>query len=360
MAVRIRLTWADNNVAETGHNIYRSDTPMDPEALPTALATLDADVAEYLDETVTEGLTYYYRVGAFNNTEELVSDEVVVEATVSATIWVVLRRITSISAHVHEYAPSAPAGVRGFHVSPDGIKGILCGFTSGSEGRGIASMTMPTPGNLLGMTYDHFWDAGQLVLGAKIYGADRKKAIVTLNNPWKVVRYSLQNEWAFSGTVTPEAEITALNGKSAGTFLIGSSGLWGIHYAFDTSWAALFTFPAPGAIESAQLQYSVDLAGPLNLTTGHRLSGVHMSDDGMRAWLFAGNFSSNSAGRIVQVAMSTPYDLRTLTVVSSISVPSGLFPAAHPVGWYEPARKLLLCHQASQRVREYNPSTVDW
>lgn len=80
MATRIKLTWDDNNVAETGHNIYRSDTPMDPEALPTALATLAADVVEYFDETVTEGQTYYYRVGAFNGAEELVSGEVTVVA----------------------------------------------------------------------------------------------------------------------------------------------------------------------------------------------------------------------------------------------------------------------------------------
>jgi len=80
MAVRIKLTWDDSNVAESGHTIYRSDTPMDPESLPTALATLAADVVEYFDETVTEGSTYYYRVGAFNGAEELVSGEVSVVA----------------------------------------------------------------------------------------------------------------------------------------------------------------------------------------------------------------------------------------------------------------------------------------
>lgn len=364
MAVRIKLMWDDNNVAETGHNIYRSGTPMDPEALPTALATLAANVVEYLDEAVTEGQTYYYRVGAFNDTEELVSEEVSAEASVSAAIWVVLRRITSIPAHVREYSSPNFKNVRGFHISPDGTKAILCGFPVSGDltTPGIESMTMPNPGSLLNMTRDHFWNAGQIVLAARIYGADQRKAVVTLNSPWKVVRYGLQNAWSFAGTVTNEAEITALNGKSAGSLQVGSSGLWGIQYAFDATWAALFTFPTPGAIESAAHQYSVDLATTLSLATGESFVGVYMSDDGTRAWLFAGQFSSNTGGRIIQVTMSTPYDLRTRTVVSTITVPGGVFAAAHPPGWYEPARKLILCHQAAglQRLREYEPSTDDW
>lgn len=34
----VRLTWVDNNADETGHQIYRSTSPMDPAALPPTKA----------------------------------------------------------------------------------------------------------------------------------------------------------------------------------------------------------------------------------------------------------------------------------------------------------------------------------
>jgi len=70
-----RIVWKDNNSTETGHRVYRSLTPMDPENLPPPIATLGPDVTSYDDGDVTEGLTYYYRVGAFNAAREVVSEE---------------------------------------------------------------------------------------------------------------------------------------------------------------------------------------------------------------------------------------------------------------------------------------------
>lgn len=76
MAIRIRLAWTDTNTAESGHHIYRSDTPMDPNDLPAPIADLGPGVTEYLDEDVTENATYYYRVGAYTVFAEEVSAEV--------------------------------------------------------------------------------------------------------------------------------------------------------------------------------------------------------------------------------------------------------------------------------------------
>jgi len=77
-----RIVFTDNNVAEEGHNIYRSDAPMDPQNMPAPIATVGADVTEWEDGTVVQGNTYYYRVGAFtaNATVELISDEWEAEA----------------------------------------------------------------------------------------------------------------------------------------------------------------------------------------------------------------------------------------------------------------------------------------
>lgn len=76
MPKRVRLIWTDNNAIESGHRVYRSDTPMDPNNLPEPLAELGPNVTEYVDEDITEDATYYYRVSAFSPFEEKVSAEV--------------------------------------------------------------------------------------------------------------------------------------------------------------------------------------------------------------------------------------------------------------------------------------------
>lgn len=75
-----RLKWKDHNLAEGGHRIYRDTSPMDPLNLPAPIASVGADVEQWDDPDVTEGATYYYRVGAFVGGVEKVSDELVFEA----------------------------------------------------------------------------------------------------------------------------------------------------------------------------------------------------------------------------------------------------------------------------------------
>lgn len=71
------VTWRDRNVAEEGHNVYRSDAPMDPQNLPAPIASVGPDITEWEDGTVVPGNTYYYRVGALTASGgvEMVSDE---------------------------------------------------------------------------------------------------------------------------------------------------------------------------------------------------------------------------------------------------------------------------------------------
>ena len=47
--------------------VYRSTSPIDITSPPAALAVVDASASSYVDETVVEGNTYYYVVGAENN-----------------------------------------------------------------------------------------------------------------------------------------------------------------------------------------------------------------------------------------------------------------------------------------------------
>lgn len=61
----IRLSWTDLNsgsINETGFNIYRDTSAIDPGNLPAVFATVAADVTTYDDTTATEGAEYYYVV----------------------------------------------------------------------------------------------------------------------------------------------------------------------------------------------------------------------------------------------------------------------------------------------------------
>lgn len=74
------IRWKDSNLAEDGHRLYKSTTPMDPQNLPVPYADLGPDIEAFQDGFVTPGETYYYRVGAFVGGVEMVSDELVLVA----------------------------------------------------------------------------------------------------------------------------------------------------------------------------------------------------------------------------------------------------------------------------------------
>lgn len=71
----LKLTWSFNEDNEDSTNVYRSDGPMDPQNLPTPLATVDPGVREYTDDTVVKDGIYYYRFGKVVGGEETLSDE---------------------------------------------------------------------------------------------------------------------------------------------------------------------------------------------------------------------------------------------------------------------------------------------
>lgn len=66
---KIRLTWKDNRLSEDGVRIYRSTTPIDPEALPAPLASVPVGQEVYEDKTVTAETTYHYYVAPFDGPE---------------------------------------------------------------------------------------------------------------------------------------------------------------------------------------------------------------------------------------------------------------------------------------------------
>jgi len=70
------LSWKYDSTGGDGFRIYRSDSPMNPLALPTPLAEVNISEREYVDSTVIAEETYYYRVGAYQGSEEKISAEI--------------------------------------------------------------------------------------------------------------------------------------------------------------------------------------------------------------------------------------------------------------------------------------------
>lgn len=74
----IRLEWAQFGDFDS-FDVIRSDAPMDINALPSPIAT-NLPTMYYVDTTVVEGATYYYRVVAWRDAASKVSGEIEVKA----------------------------------------------------------------------------------------------------------------------------------------------------------------------------------------------------------------------------------------------------------------------------------------
>lgn len=72
----IKLSWSDVNAGLIdGIRIYRSNAFIPADALPSPLATLSATTTEYHDTDMSANTIWHYRVGFYNATEELVTDD---------------------------------------------------------------------------------------------------------------------------------------------------------------------------------------------------------------------------------------------------------------------------------------------
>lgn len=70
----VKLEWLQATYVES-FNIYRSDSSMNTASMPEPLATGITNTY-YFDTNITIGETYYYRVGAVRENQELISSEV--------------------------------------------------------------------------------------------------------------------------------------------------------------------------------------------------------------------------------------------------------------------------------------------
>jgi hypothetical protein len=118
------LTWKDVNFGESVHSIYRSTSTIDPMSLPTALATLGANVESYEDTTVVSGTTYYYRISATVDGVEYVSDELEISAV----------SLYPTDNLIGDYTFSSLSGGVVADASPSGEDLTVTGATLGTKG----------------------------------------------------------------------------------------------------------------------------------------------------------------------------------------------------------------------------------
>ncbi len=81
MSRNITLRWVDTNVIERGYNIYRSTEKMSLDSLPEPINTVPRDQTEYIDTNVPDDVAYFYRVGAYIDGHEVISDEIFFKST---------------------------------------------------------------------------------------------------------------------------------------------------------------------------------------------------------------------------------------------------------------------------------------
>lgn len=83
MTNRLELNWKlDGFVDEQRY--YCSETPINPESMPTPKAILASDVRTYVDTDIVAGKTYFVRIGSVKNEIEKISDELSIVASSTA------------------------------------------------------------------------------------------------------------------------------------------------------------------------------------------------------------------------------------------------------------------------------------
>lgn len=72
----VHLKWQNNSLGDA-IVVYRSATPISPDALPTPIATLEAEAQSYDDLDAVDGETYHYRLQLVRGTAGVFSEEIV-------------------------------------------------------------------------------------------------------------------------------------------------------------------------------------------------------------------------------------------------------------------------------------------
>lgn len=78
--MNLKLIWTDINTVDVTIKIYRSETPIDPLALPTEVATLTAGEETWTDPDAVRGRYYYYMFETTSAVDRVVSPNYRIQA----------------------------------------------------------------------------------------------------------------------------------------------------------------------------------------------------------------------------------------------------------------------------------------
>ncbi len=84
--LNIRLTWECDVLSEF-FNVYRSEESMNPLQLPIPVAINLTDKS-FVDSNISADIVYFYRIKAFYNDKEYISDEILASVT-SQNIFII-------------------------------------------------------------------------------------------------------------------------------------------------------------------------------------------------------------------------------------------------------------------------------
>ena len=71
----LTIAWHGLDLNVDGYNIYRSDTPIDPNNLPSPIASVGPNIGSYDDNNINSGKIYYYRIGSIQGASEAIGKE---------------------------------------------------------------------------------------------------------------------------------------------------------------------------------------------------------------------------------------------------------------------------------------------
>jgi len=139
----IRLEWAQFGDFDS-FDVIRSDAPMDINALPSPIAT-NLPTMYYVDATVVEGATYYYRVVAWRDAVSKISSEIIVIANAGDVHWDKVVALLHFDGDLVDVCGNTWVAEGGMQLSYTDPKfGSGCAYSDGSFNSNL-HMTSPVP-----------------------------------------------------------------------------------------------------------------------------------------------------------------------------------------------------------------------
>jgi hypothetical protein len=356
-----RITWLPQNEGGVINLYYSVNTPLDLEDLPEPIV-LPFSASEYLvpAEEIDVGDTLYAIVSAAIAHKEEFSPQRSVLVSFGGVSH--LPFLLSVS---HSTLTQLPVilTARGVTLTDDGTV-LWVMFTLASTGViNFRKYVLSVPYDLsTAVEVDTATPAIAAFHLSFTLSEDQDRIIVSTNNPRNTyelvleppgqltgytIAHTIDNASAFGFASVAIVHVFA---EGAYLFVYAGSGEFVLH-ELGVPWD-LSTLN-PTAIDSGNL--FTDLGIPVSSRT---ISGLIIQNDGRRAWVGVGNFSSNT-GFLVNVSLAEPFLFSTGEAIGD-EVQLSIFASIDPMYYAHSESLVVLALQRSDLVRSFTVTTTDW